>query len=184
MQKALKVLVVPVVTVALWAVPVPAAHAFSSTADDGTWGTEIAADTGKAGRVLTAVVSGGTLYLGGDFQSMSPPGSKDAADDVERQHLAALSNGGTTLSDWNPGADKEVRALLVGPDGRRIYAGGTFSRIGGKTQSRLAALDAGSGAVDTAFQPPKPDAIVRALALSPDGGVLYVGGDFSQLTTA
>src|SRR5207237_9765073 len=34
------------------------------------------------------------------------------------------------------------------------------------------------------FQPPKPDAIVRALALSPDGGVLYVGGDFSQLTTA
>jgi trimeric autotransporter adhesin len=183
MQKAAKVLVVLVATMVLSAPPVRAAEVFSSTAQDGTWGTEIA-DTGKAGRVLAVVVSGGTVYLGGDFQAMSPPGSKDTAALVERQHLAALGDGGTTLADWNPGADKEVRALLAAPDGRRIYAGGTFSRIGGESQSRLAALDAATGAVDTTFRPPKPDAVVRALALSPDGSVLYVGGDFSQLTAA
>ena len=183
MQKAVEVFLVLVATVAVWAPPVRAADgAFSSTADDGTWGTEIA-DTGRAGRVLAVVVSGGTVYLGGDFGAMSPPGSKDTAALVERHHLAALGNGGTTLTDWNPGADKEVRALLAAPDGRRIYAGGTFSRIGGTTQSRLAALDASTGAVDSTFRPPKPDAAVRALALSPDGSVLYVGGDFSQLTT-
>lgn len=183
MQKAPKVFAVLVLTMAVAASPVRAAEGFSSTADDGTWGTEIA-DTGKAGRVLAVVVSGGTVYLGGDFQAMSPPGSKDAAALVERRHLAALGDGGTTLADWNPNADKEVRALLAAPDGRRIYAGGTFSRIGGQTQSRLAALDAATGALDTTFRPPKPDAVVRALALSPDGGVLYVGGDFSQLTAA
>jgi hypothetical protein len=183
MQKAIKVLVVPVATMVLWAAPVGAAEGFSATADDGTWGTEIA-DTGKAGRVLTVAVSGGFVYLGGDFGAMSPPGSKDAGGDIERQHVAALGNGGTTLADWNPNADKEVRVLLAAPDGRRIYAGGTFSRIGGKPQSRLAALDATTGALDVTFSPPKVDAVVRALALSPDGRVLYVGGDFSQLTMA
>ncbi|MGH9011680.1 MAG: hypothetical protein ACRDYF_17815, partial [Acidimicrobiia bacterium] len=184
MQKAVKGFVVLVATMALWAPPVRAAEGFSSSADEGTWGTEIAADTGRAGRVLAVAVSGGTVYLGGDFQAMSPPGSKDTAALVERQHLAALGDHGTTLADWNPNADKEVRALLAAPDGRRIYAGGTFSRIAGTTQSRLAALDPATGALDTTFRPPKPDAVVRALALSPDGSVLYVGGDFSQLTAA
>jgi hypothetical protein len=169
---------------ALWASPVRAAGGFSATADDGTWGSEIAADTGKAGRVLTIATNGGVVYLGGDFTAMSPPGSKDSSADVERRHGAALANGGTTLADWNPNADKEIRALLVAPDGRRIYAGGTFSRIGGQSQSRLAALDPTTGAVDTTFHPPKPDAVVRALALSPDGSVLYVGGDFATLTAA
>ena len=184
MQKAVKVLVVLMATMALGTAPVRAAGVFSSTADDGTWGTEISAETGKAGRVLAVAVSGGTVYLGGDFQSASPPGSKDETALVERQHLAAFSDRGTKLADWNPGTDKEVRALLVSPDGRRVYAGGTFSRIAGTTQSRLAAVDAATGALDTSFQPPKPDAVVRALALSPDGSVLYVGGDFSQLTAA
>src|SRR5437868_2827122 len=126
MQKAMKALVVPVATMTLWATtPARAAGAFSATADDGTWGTGIA-DTGKAGRVLTMAVAGGVVYLGGDFGAMSPPGSKDTAALVKRDHLAALGNGGTTLADWNPGADKEVRALLAAPGGRRIHAGGTF----------------------------------------------------------
>ena len=126
MQKAVKVLVVLVATMGLGTTPVRAAEGFSSTAEDGTWGTEVVADTGRAGRVLTVAVSGGTVYLGGDFEAMSPPGSKDAAALVDRQHLAALGDGGTKLADWNPGADKEVRALLASPDGRRIYAGGMF----------------------------------------------------------
>jgi hypothetical protein len=184
MQQAPKVLVVLVTAMTLMASPVRAAESFSSTADNGTWGTEIVAETDRAGRVLAVAVAGGTVYLGGDFNAMSPPGSNDDAALVDRRHLAALTDGGTQLADWDPGADKEVRALLPSADGQRIYAGGAFSRIGGTTQSRLAALDAATGAVDTSFRPPKPDAIVRALALSPDGKVLYVGGDFSQLTAA
>jgi hypothetical protein len=178
-----KIVVAIVAAMALWAPPLRAGAAAPSTADDGTWGTEIS-DTGKAGRVLTVLASGGTVYLGGSFGHMSPPGSKAEADLVPRDHLAALGNGGTTLADWNPGADKEVRALLASADGRRIYAGGMFSRIGGKPAGRLAAIDATTGALDPTFAPPKLSAVVRALALSPDGSVLYVGGDFSQLTAA
>jgi outer membrane protein assembly factor BamB len=176
-----KIVVALVAAMTVWVLPARVDAAASSTADDGTWGTEIAA-TGKAGRVLAVVASGGFIYLGGSFSAMSPPGSKDDSALVSRDHLAALGNGGTTLADWDPGADKEVRALLASADGRRIYAGGMFGRIGGKPASRLAAIDATTGALDPTFTPPKLDGVVRALALSPDGSVLYVGGDFSRLT--
>jgi hypothetical protein len=176
------ILVALVAVTALCAAPVRAAVGVSPSADD-TWGSEIA-DTGKAGRVLTVVTSGGLVYLGGDFAAMSPPGSKAASANVARSHLAALGNGGTTLADWNPDADDEVQALAAGPDGRRIYAGGMFHHIGGKPAIRLAAIDAGTGVLDPTFTPPRLDGVVRALALSPDGRVLYAGGDFSQLTAA
>lgn len=171
-----------VVVVTLGTSPVRAAVGVSATADD-TWGSELA-DTGKAARVLTVAASGGVVYLGGDFTAMSPPGSKDSSANVARNHLAALGNGGTTLADWNPNADDEVQALLAAPDGRRIYAGGMFHHVGGKPAIRLAAIDAVTGVPDPGFAPPKVDGVVRALALSPDGRVLYVGGDFSQLTVA
>ncbi|HYH51879.1 MAG TPA: hypothetical protein VEG38_20225, partial [Acidimicrobiia bacterium] len=179
----MRLVVALVAAMTFWTTPAPATAAASATADDGTWGTEIA-DTGRAGRVLTVLANGGMVYLGGSFRHMSPPGSKSEADLVPRDHLAALGNGGTTLAEWDPGADKEVRALLASADGRRIYAGGMFSRIGKQRASRLAALDAITGALDPTFTPPKFDAVVRALALSPDGSVLYVGGDFSQLVDA
>ena len=176
-------MVVLAVMASLWAAPVRAASGVSASADDNTWGTEIA-DTGKAGRVLTVALSNGLVYLGGDFGAMAPPGSKDTAALVKRAHLAALGNGGTTLADWNPGADNEVRALLAAPDGRRIYAGGMFRHIGAKPAGRLAALDPTTGVLDPTFTPPAANGVVRALALSPDGSVLYVGGDFDQFTGA
>ena len=178
------ILVALAIVTALWTSPVPsrAAVGVSATAD-ATWGTEVTADN-KAGRVLTVVTSGGRVYLGGDFTAASPPDSKDPAALVPREYLAAFGDGGTTLADWNPRADGEVRALLASPDGRRIYAGGMFKHIGGRRATRLAAIDAATGALDPTFAPPEVDGVVRALGLSPDGTVLYVGGDFATLTAA
>jgi len=162
--------------------PARATPGLASSADEGTWGSEISADTGRAGRVLAVAVSGGVVYIGGDFTAVSPPGSKDPAADVERRHLAAFTGGATALADWNPAADNEVQALLAAPDGRHIYAGGMFHRIGTRPAVRVAALDPATGAADPAFAPPRPDGVVRALGLSPDGKVLYIGGDFTRLT--
>jgi outer membrane protein assembly factor BamB len=179
-----KHLVVLVTVTALWTAPVPARAAVGvSVTADPTWGTDVTADN-KAARVLTVVANGGRIYLGGDFTAVSPPGSKDPAALVPREYLAAFGDGGTTLADWNPRADGEVRALLASPDGHRIYAGGMFKHIGGRPATRLAAIDATTGALDPTFSPPEVDGVVRALGLSPDGSVLYVGGDFSALTAA
>ncbi|HZI37934.1 MAG TPA: hypothetical protein VFF24_06475 [Acidimicrobiia bacterium] len=172
------------VLTALWAGPLPARAAVGvSTSPDATWGTEVTEEN-KAARVLTLVAGGGRVYLGGDFTHVSPPGSKDPAALVPRNFLAALGDGGTTLAEWNPSADGEVRALLASADGRRIYAGGMFKHIGGHPATRVAAIDAATGALDPSFSPPAVDGVVRALGLSPDGSVLYVGGDFTALTAA
>jgi hypothetical protein len=177
-------ILVALAVTAMWTGPLPARAAVGvAVTADNTWGTEVTADN-KAGRVLTVVASGGRVYLGGDFTAASPPGSKDTATLVPRAYLAALGDGGTTLTDWNPSADGEVRALLASPDGRRIYAGGMFKHIGGRPATRLAAIDATTGALDPSFAPPEVDGVVRALGLSPDGSVLYVGGDFSAVTAA
>jgi trimeric autotransporter adhesin len=75
-----------------------------------------------------------------------------------------------------------VSALALSADGSRLYAGGSFTNLGGVARSRMAALDAATGTVDTGYNP-APDGAVNALALSPDGR-LFVGGDFTHIAAA
>jgi outer membrane protein assembly factor BamB len=56
-----------------------------------------------------------------------------------------------------------------------VYLGGSFSNVGGSSRSRLAAVDATTGAVVSSFAP-RPDGAVSSLALS--SGTLYAGGSF------
>lgn len=81
------------------------------------------------------------------------------------------------VSHWSPlgiGMDGEVNALALGPDGI-LYAGGKFTKAGGKTVNHIAKWDGkawwplGAGT----------DSEVSALAVAPDG-TLYAGGDFSM----
>ena len=92
--------------------------------------------------------------------------------------------------------DGMVTAIV--PLGNRMIVGGTFSQVqevgaGKPVLSRhgLFAFDPGTGAVDPAFVPsldvssdPAVDRSVQALAPSPDGRSVFVGGSFSQLNGA
>ena len=60
-----------------------------------------------------------------------------------------------------------------------LYAAGDFSTIGGKSKTRVAALDAGAGAA-TRWDV-SPDDVVRSLAVSPDGSRLVAAGDFTRI---
>src|SRR5947207_3026104 len=154
----LRMLTALVAVTALWAPPARAAVGVSPTADT-TWSTEIA-DTGKAGRVLTVAVSGGLVYLGGDFAALSPPGSKDSSALVRRDHLAALDAATGRLIPWLPPKDAGGRyyghtgtpdksrpggvyAITPSADGTTVHVGGTFLSFGG--HSGLISLDAATG---------------------------------------
>ena len=85
-----------------------------------------------------------------------------------------------------PQADGPVEAVLV--TDRRILIAGGFRQLvdGGGTWPRngLAAIDPATGLVDSAWLPTlASDTItsIQSLALSPDGGTLYVGGDFTRI---
>jgi hypothetical protein len=62
-------------------------------------------------------------------------------------------------------------------DGTTLYAGGSFSTIGGQPRNFLGAVELGTGLAPP--WNPNPNSYVRSLFVS--GGTVYVGGQFSQV---
>src|SRR6266536_5630642 len=96
--------------------------------------------------------------------------------------LAAEGRAQSAVDGFDPGADRNVKALAVQPDGK-IIVGGTFSSLGGRgtgttTRKRIGRLNS-DGTLDTNFNPGAND-IVDALAVQGDGKIV-VGGFFTML---
>ena len=136
---------------------------------DGTWA--VTADGPVESFALTSDRS--RLYVGGGFTTLGGQ---------PRARLAALATAGAGSVDgaFDPGADGDVLALRLSADGGRLYAGGAFRSIGGSARRFLAALDAGSGAVDTAFDA-RVGATVRAVGTSTGTNPVFAGGDFTHV---
>jgi hypothetical protein len=119
--------------------------------------------------VHAMTVSGGTLYVGGDFQRVGH---------VARASLAAFQLATGTLTSWNPDpVDGQVEAIAVSDS--TVYLGGSFDKVAGKPRVRLAAIDASTGRL-TDWRA-DADRFRDVLALALAGDTLYVGGEFEQL---
>ncbi|MCA1844222.1 MAG: hypothetical protein LC792_13760, partial [Actinobacteria bacterium] len=145
-------------------------------------GTGIMVGTGAAatlnvGPVMSVVVSadGTRLFAGGFFTSMAG---------VARSGLAAL-NAATGALDaaFNPSPSAGgVETMALTASGRLLLGGG-FTKIGAVDRSRLAAVNAGTGALDAAWAP-AADGTVHAMRLSADGSNVYVAGAFANIGTS
>jgi hypothetical protein len=93
----------------------PAAHALSRAAHPGYQ---------TNGRVTSIVTIGNTVYIGGDFTSVRPPGTAAGAPGVARQHLAAFRLDTGRLRAWKPATNGVVSALASSPNGRTLFVGG------------------------------------------------------------
>ncbi len=69
--------------------------------------------------------------------------------------------------------------MAISPDGNTIYAGGSFTTIGGTTRNRIASIKVSDGTLNG--WDPSSDNTVYALAISPDGNTIYAGGDFTTI---
>ncbi len=122
--------------------------------------------------VWALAVDGSTIYAGGWFTNIGGQ---------PRNHIAALDATTALATPWDPNASGpnflQVEVLALTVSGSTVYAGGTFTSIGGQSRSDLAALD-GTTALATAWNP-NAAGTVDALALS--GSTLYVGGVFSSI---
>src|SRR5262249_8441804 len=88
--------------------------------------------------------------------------------------IAALDLTGTPTA-WNPGANDTVRTLLV--KGGAVYAGGSFTQLGGQLRAHLGAVRI-DNAAPTAWDPaPRYD----VLALAQDATNIVAGGRFNAL---
>lgn len=87
--------------------------------------------------VRSIAVAGNRVYLGGQFTKVNG---------TRRERLAMVSGSdGSVSRSWSANATGLVHKVAVSPDGSRVYAGGYFKRIAGRSVPRLAALSPGTG---------------------------------------
>ncbi len=117
---------------------------------------------------LTTSPDGATVYVGGDFSSIGG---------VTVSRIAAIDVAACTVKDLRAKPSSFVYGLAASAD--TLYVAGRFNQMNDEPRPDFAAIDATTGAL-------KPwradgDGDGRALALSPDGTKVVVGGTFSSI---
>jgi uncharacterized repeat protein (TIGR01451 family) len=139
------------------------------TTPDPTWGTN--------GKVDVVLRVGSTIYLGGTFTELDDTASTATA---PASNLAGIDATTGQPTGFAPTVDAEVFALAASPDGSRLYVGGNFNTVNGKTQKKIAVFNTATGALIT-WKPAAgwPNNVIRAIAVSPS--TLYIGGAFTKI---
>ena len=149
---------------------------------DATTGQASNWDPDAGGPVYALAVSSQTVYIGGLFHSVGGQ---------PRNHLAALDATTGEPTSWDPNIQAtdytqgQVNALAV--TGQTVYAGGSFTSVGGQTRHYLAAIDATTGDA-TNWNPDVQglgadlnDAMTEVHALAVSGQTVYAGGRFNSI---
>ncbi len=124
----------------------------------------------QGGGVGAFVISGTTLYIGGDFSSVGGQ---------PRDGLAAIDLVTGEVADWNPLPLHQVYDTIqtMARYGNTLYLGGSFMITGDQERYRLAAVDTVTG--ELLPWAPRANYPVRAMVVS--GDRLYVGGEFTTI---
>lgn len=124
---------------------------------------------------LTQLVVGTTVFVGGSFKTARPAGAAAGVATKPRANVLAYDLVTGKLKSFAPKVNGTVQAIAASSDGKRIYLGGSFTRVNGVKANHLVALGP-RGGVRTTFKA-RTDKTVRSLALYRDA--LWLGGDFS-----
>ncbi|HVF73348.1 MAG TPA: Calx-beta domain-containing protein [Chthoniobacterales bacterium] len=143
--------------------------------DNGDIDNNFAPVAGANGEILAMVVqSDGKIIIGGKFTTY---------DNVARQKLARLNANGTLDTTFNPsgvGPNGDVHSIALTPSGGKIVIGGLFSNYNTTGPAANVARLNSDGTQDLTFDTsPGANAVVRRVAVQPDGKVI-IGGDFSS----
>ena len=126
------------------------------------------------GRVRVVAYHNNTLYVGGDFTRARYGGKT-----YRRHHVAAINATTGKLLAWNPRANGDVEALAVDKASNKVYIGGDFSKVGGKSRVRLARVNGHrKGSVNKHWSH-SANKQVRALTVA--NGRVYAGGFFTKI---
>jgi hypothetical protein len=132
------------------------------------------------GVVWDQVIVGNTVYATGEFTKARPAGSAAGVNEVSRTNLLAYNlTTGALITSWAPTLNAKGAVIAASTDGKRIFVGGSFTKVSGVNRYRVVALDATTGAVIPSWNV-VANTRVRSLAVS--GTTLYLGGIFSTIS--
>jgi hypothetical protein len=135
------------------------------------------------GPVWSLAVTNGTLFAGGEFTSVRPPGAALGTSETPAGGLAAFTaSTGSYISTFHHTVDGRVAALTVSPDGKTLYAGGAFAFVDGVSHNKVAAFDlTQAGDPLLPWDPKVGGGEVRALSVAADSGSVFLGGAFTTM---
>jgi trimeric autotransporter adhesin len=117
--------------------------------------------------VRALAASGDRVYIGGDFTKVAGQ---------RRTHLASVDGTtGKLKKEWTPTANGVVRTIAISAGGKRIYVGGSFTSISGKSRDNLVVLNTRTGAPNKAWRP-NPNGSVFDLQVSGSNVYAAEGG--------
>lgn len=113
----------------------------------------------------------GTLYMGGDYSSLSGQ---------TRKNLSAVTSSGV-ISSWYPAngvVGGVVNAVDVNQSTGEVYIAGNFTQVDGLNRFYAASIT--SGGVVTSWNPnPYTSGSVKAISVDQNSGNIYLGGSFN-----
>jgi hypothetical protein len=116
------------------------------------------------GTVYAITSNANRVFVGGSFTAVKGK---------VRHRIAAIGTGSTApLQVWHPNVNSTVRALAFSPTGKRLFAGGDFTAVNGKSHLHLAAMVTATGAIS----PYRPHPLWPVTTLRTVGKGLIVGG--------
>lgn len=127
------------------------------------WAPEV---QGGNQEVYSLALSGNTVYVAGNFESVSGQA---------RRNLAAVAADTGALKNWNPDINGAVESICIA--GSKLYLGGNFQFAGVQARESLAAVDINTGAILS--WNPQADGAVRTLVHY--NGTIYAGGSFQRI---
>lgn len=135
---------------------------------------QIDAGTSSTGIVWAQVISGNTVYAGGSFTGARPAGAAQGVNVSPRGNIMAYDINTGVMTGFAPMINGSVKALEVSADGKTLYVGGSFTKVGDVTRFNFAAFDTATGALLNTVKPAIGGSYVNSIVVG--DGVIYVGG--------
>jgi hypothetical protein len=138
-----------------------------------TTGAESATPIPTANNSINNVISDGDggWFVGGNFTVIG---------DLPRLRIAHILEDGSVDPDFIFDANGSIMTMYL--DGATLYFGGSFTTVNGTARGKAASVDLNTMTLNS-FNPAITTGGSGVLAIDVEGGVVYVGGDFTSVNS-